>query len=347
LKKVVLVTEYLNPPYDEGIKKTVYNLFLDLDKNYELVVFCRFGFQKDNIHILNTNPLFFSKEIKIIIKNFNPDSLIYLPFQSSTFASYLRLKVLSSFAKTKNIMFIALQPKPLKQWQKLIVKFLRPKFALTPSPTLNKFWDKMKINNELVPLLTDLSIFKPISNLKIKDDLRRKYNLPINSFIISHMGHLNEGRNLKTLIPLQQAGVQIIIAASSSTPEDAKGQESLKNELLNSGIIILDGYIENIEEVYQLSDIYIFPVIKKNSSIGMPLSILEARACSIPVITTNYGSIESYMQDDFGGIIYADPKFFLKSINELKNSENKNYAKTRVSGLNDMFYKTVHKQIEK
>jgi len=346
LKKVLFITEYLNPPYDEGIKKTVYNLFLDLDKKYELQVICRYGFEKENIHIINTNPLFISKEVKSLIKEFEPESLIYLPFQSSTFASYLRLRVFSLFTKKTNAIFIALQPKPLKKWHHFLIKAIKPKFALTPSPTLNEYWDKMKVKNELVPLLTDLTIFKPILNLKFKKDLRKKYGLPVDAFIISHMGHLNEGRNLKTLIPLQQAGMQIVIAASSSTPEDAMGQESLKNELLNAGMIILDGFIENIEEVYQLSDIYIFPVIKRNSSIGMPLSVLEARACGIPVITTNYGSLKSFLQDDFGGIFYAKPDNFLKVMSKIKTLESNNNPKTKVSELNDMFYNSVHMKIE-
>lgn len=347
LKKVLLITEYLNPPYDEGIKKTVYNLYLDLDKNYKLQVICRYGFKNKNINIVNTNPLFFSKRVKIIIKDFNPDSIIYLPFQSSTFASYLRLKVLSSFADTENSILIALQPKPLKKWQETIVKFLKPKFALTPSPTLNNFWDAMNVNNQLVPLLTDLSIFKPVNSLTTKQSLREKYNLPKEAFLISHMGHLNEGRNLRTLIPLQKAGIQIVIVASSSTPEDAKGHESLKKELLNSGIIIIDGYVKHIEEVYQISDIYIFPVLQKNSSIGMPLSILEARACAIPVITTNYGSVKTYLEDDFGGIIYSKPDNFLNSIEEIKVSFKKNKKNTNVSELNNIFYNTIHNQIEK
>ena len=98
MKKILFITEYLNPPFDEGIKKTVYNLFIDLDKNYELKVICRFGFKKDNVNIIESNPLFFSKKVKSLIEYFNPDTIIYLPFQSSTFASYLRLKVFSLFA---------------------------------------------------------------------------------------------------------------------------------------------------------------------------------------------------------------------------------------------------------
>ncbi len=160
------------------------------------------------------------------------------------------------------------------------------------------------------------------------------------------MGHLNEGRNLKSLIPLQKNDIQVVIASSSSTPKDAIGHESIKQELLDSGIIILEGYIENIEEIYQLSDVYIFPVQKENSSIGMPLSILEARACGIPVVTTDFGSVKTYLEDDFGGIIYTNPENFLNKVISYKTSEKKNFSKTRVSELNDIFYNIVNKHIE-
>lgn len=345
MKKVLLITEYLNPPYDEGIKKTVYNLFLDLDKNYELQVICRYGFEKDNIHVIDVNSLFFSKEVKSLIRNFNPDSLIYLPFQSSTFASYLRLNIFSFFANRSKVIFIALQPKLQKRWQQFMIRFIKPKFALTPSPVLKQFWDKIGIQNTLIPLLTDLKIFTPIDGIDLKQNLRKKYKLPNDSLIISHMGHLNEGRNLKPLIPLQENGIQIVIVGSSSTPEDAKGKITLKEELLNSGIIIFNKFIENIEEIYQLSDIYIFPVVAKNSSIGMPLSILEARACGIPVITTDYGSVKTFLKDDFRGIQYATPDNFLLVIDRFKRSRIRDYNKTNVPELNNLFYQTIHNKI--
>ena len=347
MKKVLFISEYLNPPYDEGIKKTVYNLFLDLDKNYELQVICRNGFEKENIHIVNTNPLFLSKEVKSLIRNFNPESIVYLPFQSSTFASYLRLKVFSFFTKKTNLIFIALQPKPVKSWQKIIIKMIKPKVAFTPSPALHEYWNSISVKNELIPLLTDLSIFKPLASQEEKNLLRLKYKLPKETFIITHMGHLNEGRNLKTLIPLQKEGIQVVIVGSSSTPIDARGQETLKDTLLNSGIIIIDRYIENIEEIYQLSDLYIFPIVKKNSSIGMPLSVLEARACGVAVLTSNYGSLNYYLGNDYGGIFYSDPEKFLKKLEIIKFELNKDLDKTKVSELNDKFFSSIHKQINK
>ena len=346
MKRVLFISEFINPPYDEGIKKTVYNLYLELKKKYELKVLCRYGFIADDIHVVNTNSLFYSRKVKLIIEKFDPEVLIYLPFQSSTFASYLRIKVLAMFANKRKNILIALQPKPIKAWQQVIVKNMKPQLAITPSPALKEFWDRLGIHNQKLPLLTDLNVFKPLPNKISKANLRAKYNLPKDAFIISHMGHLNKGRNLKSLIPLQKKGYHVVIAASSSTPKDALGNAKLKNKLLKSGMIILDGYIEHIEEIYQLSDIYIFPVVEMNSSIGLPLSILEARACGIPVVTTDFGSIRDYLEDDFGSIKYSEPSKFKKAIKGFRKEIERSHESSRIIMLNNQFYEILYNLIE-
>ncbi len=345
MKKVLLITEYLNPPYDEGIKKTVFNLYNNLKSNYHLKVISRSAFDDKSIHVVDTNALFISTEVKRIIKDFKPEIILYFPFASSTFAGYLRLKILTYFAKGARSIFIALQAKKLKKWQKFIVRIIRPKYALTPSPELKSFWDKINVKCELLPLLTNLNIFKPLHKNKSKKNLRRKYNLPVDAFIISHMGHLNEGRNLQALIPLQKAGCQVVVVGSSSTPKDSIGPTSLKEELLNEGIIILDEYIEHIEEIYQLSDIYIFPVIAKTGSIGMPLSIMEARACGIPVLTTDFGSLKTFLDSDSGNIYYSEPEGFCKLVKQIKKDTNTNRLNTKVHELNEEYLKIIHNTI--
>ena len=204
MKNVLLVTEYINPPFDEGIKKTVYNLFLELDKTYNLKVICRYGFVKENIYVVKTNSLFFSTNIKRIISEFNADVLIYFPFSSATFASYLRFKIFNFYSNFKSSIFIALQPKKMNKWQNFFFRFLKPNICLTPSPALISFLEKNGVNCTLFPLPTDLLTFKPIGHSNTKNLLRKKYELPANKIIISHMGHVNNGRNLETLIPLQE-----------------------------------------------------------------------------------------------------------------------------------------------
>ena len=317
MKKVLLITEFINPPYDEGIKKIAFKIFSDLDCNYNTKVICRHGFKNDNIHIVKSNKLFFSLKVNRIISDFSPDLLIYLPFQSSTFASYIRLKVLSTMNTSANTILFALQPKNIKKWQKYFLMFLKPALALTPSLTLSKMWSALKISHHIVPLSTDISIFNNVDKNK-KLALRAKYGLDEHKFIVSHMGHLNYRRNLEALIPLQRSDIQVIVVTSTSSPKSTTFSVDIKEKLCKNGVIVFDHFIENIEEIYQLSDAYVFPVIDENASIGMPLSILEARACGIPVITTDYGSVKFFFGDDYGGIKYSTANLFLENCHFFK-----------------------------
>ena len=107
-----------------------------------------------------------------------------------------------------------------------------------------------------------------------------------------------------------------------------------------------DIYIENIEEVYQLSDLYIFPVEAKNGSIGMPLSIMEARGCGIPVLTTDFGSLKHYLDDDYGSIWYKYPDEFLATVKEIQKLLPKNFLVSRVEEINQKFYSIINSSIE-
>ncbi|HOM66365.1 MAG TPA: glycosyltransferase family 4 protein [Ignavibacteriales bacterium] len=347
MKKVLLITEYINPPYDEGIKKTVYQLFDNLKNRYDIKVICRYGPDNfSNYFKIKTNKLFLSFQLKKEINLFSPDVIIYFPFASSTFASFIRHFVLSNYKRSAKSILLAMQPKPIKWWQKIFILLIKPKIVLTPSPLLQNMLNNLNIKNELLPLFTDLNKFKPIENTNEKLILRKKYGINSNAFVISHMGHLNEGRNLKSIIRLQKAGNQVVVVASSSTPIDSRGPSSIREELEESGIIIIDRYIENIQEIYQLSDCYVFPVIEPNSSIGLPLSILEARACGVPVITTDYGSVNKFLGDDFGGIFYSNPDSFLDKISIIKEMDKKSFCKTGVGNLNSIFINNISNVIE-
>jgi len=347
MKKVVFISEYLNPPYDEGIKKTAFQLYQLLNQHYDLRVICRAGPENiRNINIINSNRLFLSPKIRAVIKSFFPDLIVYFPFASSTFAGFLRNFILSRYHAPANNIMIALQPKLLKGWQRKLVQFICPQTVLTPSPKLKKELETISISTLLIPLLTDLIFFKPFGIWGQKKSIRAKYGIPLDSFVVTHVGHLNHGRNLTSLIPLQTGQTQVVIVGSSSTPKDAIGPLSLKTELENKGIIILDGFIQRIDEIYQLSDLYIFPVEDQNSSIGMPLSILEARACGIPVLATDYGSVKKFLGDDFGGIYYSNPENYVEAVKKIQENHVKDFIKTDVSKLNEQFYKIIQQVIQ-
>tara|TARA_Y100001970_G_scaffold291784_1_gene430292 strand:- start:5474 stop:6514 length:1041 start_codon:yes stop_codon:yes gene_type:complete len=343
-KKIAIITEFFDPPFDEGIKKTAFNLFYQLNKIYDVFVFCRKGDLNEKINPIISNRLFLGNRLRMSIKKKNPDVILYLPFSSSTFASYLRLLILKIFFRHKKVIFFCLQPKPIKsRMKKYIIKLIKPDFAFTPSLDLKRIWDKNKVNNKLIPLYTNKNNFSIVDS-KTKQRLRDRYDIPRDKFIVSHIGHLNYERNLKTLISIQKKGFQVVLVVSTSTPADAISNKGLIEDLKSSGIIIIQDFIKDIKEIYQLSDLYLFPVVLKNSSIGLPLSVLEARACGTTVLTTDFGSLKHFLGNDNGGIFYSEPKDFVKKVKNIKD-KSVAFNKTNIGHLNDMFLDIISAEI--
>ena len=75
--------------------------------------------------------------------------------------------------------------------------------------------------------------------------------------------------------------------------------EELVRALEEDGVTIMSGYLENVEEIFQMSDAYLFPTRSTENVISIPLSVMEALACGVPVI--GYRSFEN-----LGGISCAE-----------------------------------------
>jgi len=54
---------------------------------------------------------------------------------------------------------------------------------------------------------------------------------------------------------------------------------------------ILTEYLPHVEHLYQASDAYVFPVTSTDNAIEVPLSVLEALACDVPVVSTRFGGL--------------------------------------------------------
>ena len=61
--------------------------------------------------------------------------------------------------------------------------------------------------------------------------------------------------------------------------------------LNDAKVKIHKGYLENVEEVYQMADAYLFPTRSAEFVISIPLSVMEALSCGVPVI--GYKSFEN------------------------------------------------------
>ena len=72
------------------------------------------------------------------------------------------------------------------------------------------------------------------------------------------------------------------------------------------GVRVISQYLP-IAEAYHLADGYIFPARDEVAAIGLPLSVLEALACNLPVVATPFGGLPEWLpaRPD-AGLYYAE-----------------------------------------
>jgi glycosyltransferase involved in cell wall biosynthesis len=158
----------------------------------------------------------------------------------------------------------------------------------------------------------DTKKFKPV----LRDEkmrLRQKYGIQPDAFLLLHVGHFRENRGLRVFAKiLSGKNVRCLVVGGTSL----EASEQLKRDLETAGCRILHDYIANIEEVYQLADCFVFPApalsayelpqeYQQLGAIDTPLTVLEAMACNIPVITTAFGALPRTFPES-PGVYYYD-----------------------------------------
>lgn len=183
--------------------------------------------------------------------------------------------------------------------------------------------------------------FYPVSS-EIKNKLKQKYGFETEKPLVIHVGHCSVGRGLEDFQYIDSASFQSMVVASGMFDN-----ESVKSTLLNAGVKIHSGFLENINEIYQMADAYFFPTQNDDYVISIPLSVMEALSCGIPVLAySSFGKLRN---------IHAVPGSisFINSKNEINNGLAKivtmkhdaSYLINPISWteVSDMVYKIVNK----
>lgn len=288
---MIILTNAVRERTDEGCLKVAKSLVKRLKKAMPEARVVSYEERSDlSEHYLELNKLFLNRELYSLLKK-HPDPVLYIPFPAKTIATALRIFVLSRMARRGLRVLLVMKSRMNRAAKKLLR--LSGAEIVVLSRDAQAFYQTIVPEKRIVYLKTgvDTEKFTPVSQEE-KNALRQKYSFDLERPIVVHVGHLKYGRGVAELLKLDPS-YQIILVASTLTKDEQ--DEALRQELLcRSNIRILDGYIPNIEEIYQMSDVYMFPVTQNGNCIDVPLSCLEAASCGKPIVTTYYGEMREF-----------------------------------------------------
>lgn len=296
--RIVLVGDF-GRSMDEGMRNVCYNLAVELSK-YHLIL------------RVNTRD-FLALNTLVKIYRFRPQIIQYIT--GPTLRSLIFLKI-SKILVPESTMTIATGMRPyFSRFSRRLLHFLKPDVFLSQAPLWENVFRKAGAQIEAFPNSVDCTKFTPV-DYKTKEELRKKYNLSVYKKIILHVGHIKPNRNLnifKNFIGLDDYIVLIIGSKSHS-------ESQMLNELRKKNILLITDFQKDIQEFYQLADFYVFTVDplapdefpNDYNSIGVidfPLSILEAMACNLPVISTEHQALIHFNLNHADGFSFFNNTF--------------------------------------
>ena len=292
-RRICLLSEDLAGTPDEGVKNTALSLATALRRRHDVLILSTEGAAPlPGARLAPASRTFLSVSLRANLREHRPEALLYVARSSTTFSAFLRTRLLRAYWPRATVALIGLQARQLGAAQRWLIRWLRPDRVIVQSVTSQRYLERLGCSVEVIASGIDLQRFRPVDADR-RRELRGVYGLRTDCPVVLHVGHLRRGRGVQLLGELAaRDDWQVVLVASPSTdPESA-----LANALRRQGVIVLDHFVPQVEHFYQLADCYVFPVQSTDHSIEVPLSVLEALACNLQVVTTRFGGLPAFFQ---------------------------------------------------
>jgi len=230
------------------------------------------------------------------VQTFRPDIMHFV--LTPTTRGVITAKLISTLHPQAKTVISAVHPSLVGA--RLLQPF-RPDVVLVQSKQSERLFKSIGCETRFFPNGVDIEKFKPKSQEDVRR-LRNEFGIPMQSFVVLHLASMRKQRNLDVFKTIQrQEGYQVILVAR----ENEAGGKQLIRELQEAGCLVWKKHFPNIEDVYSMANCYVFPTIEAKACIETPLSVLEAMACNLPVVTTRFGALPGLFHEG-SGLFFAE-----------------------------------------
>jgi len=214
--------------------------------------------------------------------------------------------------------------------------------------------DQGRVHYAPYPIDTDK--FKPLRDIH---GLREKHRLPSDHPIVAYVGSLQPARGLSVLVKAFQHVINrlpraLLLVSHPQRCEEVIYEKSLGELVRNLKIgnnVIIRGASSNIEEIYNLSDVLVLPLVRPYW-VDPPLVLLEAMSSGSAVIATPVGAIGDVLSDQKNALLarFGDPLDLAEAIIQLLQNPRKSRKlgeNARETVVQNYSYEVVGKNLSK
>jgi glycosyltransferase involved in cell wall biosynthesis len=157
---------------------------------------------------------------------------------------------------------------------------------------------------EAVPNAVDTKRFSPGDKATAKTSIDAP-SMPLMVMVANIAPHKGQETAIRTVALLKQRGINLACWIAGLEREKKQTYtiqlQSLINELMVTDRVFLLGQRSDIPKLLQASDFFLLPSIRE----GLPLSILEAQACKVPVLAAPTAGIPEVIHNGETGFLIA------------------------------------------
>ena len=224
---------------------------------------------------------------------------------------------------------IIVKPKAISDFINMLMGRYADKIVTVSQAVANHIKQSPFIKDSQVKVIyngVDNTVYYPMD----ASSIREKFDIAQDALVIGMIGRVNaiKGQNdfIEAVEPLLEKNEQAVaFLAGGVFPGEEWRLEELDKRIASSSVVSqihrID-YYDKTSELYNMFDIFVLPSIKPDS---LPTVVLEAMACSKPVVGYNNGGIAEMVVDDKSGCLVKSnrPRELSNAISLLLDSSEK------------------------
>jgi glycosyltransferase involved in cell wall biosynthesis len=330
MKRILLLTRPICPPWDEGSKDFAYTLAKHArDFEVNLLTFGNVKGLPENViqhQIYSSSKWNWPQKFRaylFLLKDFflkgGKDYDILHSFFTPTKLNVFALKLCLRNKKMKTIQTLATLRDDLYSDEHL-KKIIHADLIITYSDYAREKLENIGYSGvkRIYPGI-DIALYSPAPK---NQELMKKYETQESDFVINYtgeyvrLGDMDDIVSVFTELAKESKNMKLHLAVRVKNDIDARKKKEVIGKLKRENIIDRVAFIDDVgytmEQIYNLCDISVFPARTMAGKFDIPLVVPEAMACGKPIIASNLPRLRYFLNNDNSSLIETGDREALK-----------------------------------